>query len=56
MDRLVGKPFDIYRPVFKALTDTILSTALGMDWELQSKRGDDLHDMFIEVMSLFQVS
>lgn len=55
MARKIGQPFDIYQPVFKALTDTILNTALGMeDWQLQTKRGDALHDMFIETMNLFQ--
>lgn len=50
-----GSPFDIYRPLFKALLDTIMSTGLGMkNWELQTKRGDDMHDIFIEVMNSFQ--
>lgn len=54
LERHIGQPFDIYRPVFKALTDMILNTGLGMNWELQTKRGDDLHDIFIEVMNSFQ--
>lgn len=49
-----GKSFDIYRPVFKALTDTIINTALGTRWELQTTHGDRLHDIFIEVMNSFQ--
>lgn len=49
-----GEPFDVYRPVFKALTDMIMNTGLGMNWELQTKRGDDLHDIFVEVMESFQ--
>lgn len=55
LERYVGNgEFDIYRPVFKALTDMIMNTGLGMNWELQTKRGDDLHDIFVEVMSSFQ--
>lgn len=50
----LNTPFDIYRPIFKALTDTIMNTGLGMNWELQTKRGDDIHDIFIEVMNSFQ--
>lgn len=49
-----GRSFDIYRPIFKALLDTIMATGLGMNWELQTKRGDDMHDIFIEVMNSFQ--
>lgn len=54
MNENVGKTFDIYRPIFKALTDTIINTALGTKWELQTTHGDKLHDVFIEVMSSFQ--
>lgn len=54
LERHIGTSFDIYRPIFKALLDTIMSTGLGMDWELQTKRGDDMHDIFIEVMNSFQ--
>lgn len=54
MDKNVGTSFDIYRPVFKALTDTIVNTALGTKWELQTSHGDRLHDIFIEVMNSFQ--
>lgn len=54
MDKNVGTSFDIYRPIFKALTDTIVNTALGTKWELQTSHGDNLHDTFIEVMNYFQ--
>ncbi|XP_031634581.1 probable cytochrome P450 313b1 [Contarinia nasturtii] len=54
LERNIGTKFDIYRPIFKALTDSIMNTGLGMNWELQTKRGDDLHDMFMEIMSSFQ--
>lgn len=54
LERHIGTPFDIYRPIFKALTDTIFNTGLGMKWDLQTKRGDDLHDIFIEVFNSFQ--
>lgn len=54
LERHIGTSFDIYRPIFKALTDMIMSTGLGMNWELQTKRGDDMHDIFIEVMNSFQ--
>lgn len=54
LERHIGTPFDIYRPIFKALTDMIMNTGLGMNWELQTKRGDDMHDIFIEVMNSFQ--
>lgn len=54
MERHVGTDFDIYRPIFKALTDTIVNTALGTKWELQTDHGDTLHDTFIEVMNYFQ--
>lgn len=54
MDENVGKTFDIYRPVFKALTDAIINTALGTKWEMQTAHGDKLHDIFIEVMNSFQ--
>lgn len=54
MEQNVGKSIDIYRPVFKCLTDTILSTALGMNWQLQSSKGDEVHDIFINTMDHFQ--
>lgn len=54
LERHVGTSFDIYRAVFKALVDVIMNTGLGMKWELQTKRGDDIHDIFIEVMNSFQ--
>lgn len=54
LDQHVGQEFEIFRPIFKALTDMIMNTGLGMNWELQTKRGDDLHDIFIEVMNSFQ--
>lgn len=54
LDKHVGEQFNIYRSVFKALTDMIMNTGLGMNWDLQTKRGDDLHDIFIEVMNSFQ--
>lgn len=40
LERHIGGPFDVYRPVFKALTDMIMNTGLGMNWELQTKRGE----------------
>lgn len=49
-----GESFDIYRPLFKALVDVIMTTQLDMGWELQTKRGDYMHDIFIEVMNSFQ--
>lgn len=43
--------FDIYRIIFKALTDMIMTTALGMrGWELQTKR-----NKIIEMIKLFLV-
>lgn len=54
LERHIDTEFDIYRPVFKALTDMIMNTGLGMNWELQTARGDDFHDIFTEVMSSFQ--
>lgn len=54
LERHVDTSFDVYRPVFKALTDMIMNTGLGMNWELQTPRGDDLHDIFTEVMGSFQ--
>lgn len=54
LERHIGGPFDINRPVFKALTDMIMNTGLGMNWELQTKRGDEIHYIFTEVMSSFQ--
>lgn len=32
LDRHIGQSFDIYRPIFKALTDMIMCTGLGMKW------------------------
>lgn len=58
VDRLessLGKSLDIYRPLFKCLSDTILNTALGMNCiYFQTKRGDMLHDMFTEIFTYFQ--
>lgn len=53
MDQNVGQRIDVYRPVFKCLMDMIVNTALGMNWELQNSRGDDIHDLFLQIMSYF---
>lgn len=55
LERHIGTSFDIYRPVFKALTDIIMNTGLGMpNWTLQNKRGDYMHDIFLEIFDSFQ--
>lgn len=53
LDRSVGTDTEIYRPLFKCMMDTIVSTALGMQWNIQNSRGDEYHDMFIEAMEMF---
>lgn len=55
MEKYYGKSFDIYRPVFKCMIDMISNTTLGMKWQIQNSRGDDIHDMFIIIMKHIQV-
>lgn len=54
MKAKVGQNIDLTRPIFKCLMDLILNTGLGMEWEMQSSRGDQLYDMFVQCMYFFQ--
>lgn len=50
----IGQNINLNCAIFKCLMDMILNTQLGMNWEMQSTRGDKLYEMFIQVMGFFQ--
>lgn len=54
MEEFVGGDIDMYRVMFKASGDSILKTSFGIDWSIQSERGNQLHDALTGWMGCIQ--
>lgn len=50
MERKLGGTVDMHNTMFKAAIDTILSASYGINWTMQNKRGDDIHEVIIQIM------
>lgn len=50
MERRIDKNVDMQRIMFKQAADTIMSASFGLNWSLQNKRGDYIHDLILSIM------
>lgn len=55
MERQLGDTVDMHNIMFKAAIDSIMSASYGINWTMQNKRGDDIHDMIIQIMKGLQL-
>lgn len=55
MERQVGEVVDMHLIMFRAAIDSIMSASFGVNWSMQNKRGDDIHDMILKIMTGLQL-
>lgn len=55
MERELGKNVDMHRIMFKASIDSIMQASFGLNWSVQTQRGDDIHDIILNVMQGLQL-
>lgn len=54
MERKLGGKIDMQRTMFKAAAETIMTASFGLNWPMQNKRGDDIHDLIIFILEGLQ--
>lgn len=55
MERQLNGNVDMHRIMFKAAIDSIMSASFGINWSMQNKRGEDIHDMILAIMQGVQL-
>lgn len=55
MERQLGGIVDMHRIMFRAAIDSIMCASFGVNWSMQNQRGDDIHDIIIQIMRGLQL-
>lgn len=50
MERQIGNKVDMHQIMFRASIDTIMCASFGVNWTMQNKRGNEIHDLIICIM------
>ncbi|XP_055308985.1 cytochrome P450 4V2-like [Sitodiplosis mosellana] len=50
MERQIGNNVDMHQIMFRASIDTIMCGSFGVNWTMQNRRGDEIHDLIIYIM------